>query len=240
MRLQVLDDARGWLRIAADSWHASGDVTSFAGQGDPVLLLHGFGGTPRMLRPLSHSLRRALGRPTLDLGLGIGLRDIRASAIVAHRLLESRGVWGCDVIGYSMGGLVALYLLKCLDQGRRIRCLVTIGTPHAGVPFLSRWPELVTRFLRSATQMRRGSPFLEELLRVPPPAGVRIVSIAGGNDSLVPPEATRLDEPESRNLVVAEVDHLGLLTSRAVFRCVEDLLDSIPLRRPPSAAIGLW
>jgi hypothetical protein len=47
-------------------------------------------------------------------------------------MVES-GVSRCDVIGYSLGGLVATYLAKCLDQGaasaassrsaRRIRAL---------------------------------------------------------------------------------------------------------------------
>lgn len=231
MLLRMADSARVFaahaqllVQLAVESLRAEGTTSASDEAGDPVLLLHGLGGSPRMLRPLGRYLRRDLGRPTLDIALGIGLGDIRDLAIAVQRLLEEREVSRCDVIGYSMGGLVAAYLLKCLDHGRRVRSVVTLGTPHGGVPFVSRFPASLAYWFRSALQMRSGSPFLDQLRRLPPPAGVRLLSIAGADDALVPPGATHLAGPGCKNLVVPDVDHLRLLTSRRVFRAVGQAL----------------
>jgi pimeloyl-ACP methyl ester carboxylesterase len=228
-------NARGVLQLALEtmqSWRASGSDTAWNARSDKdaILLLHGLGGTPRMLQPLEIYLRRELERPTLDLALGIGLGDIRDLAIQVHRELAHRGVRNCDVIGYSMGGLVAAYLAKCLDQGRCIRRVITLGTPHRGVPFLTDWRGLLARWCRSADQMRVGSAFLDQLLRIPPPAGTSILSIAGGEDSIVPADAAYLDGAGYRNLVVPGIDHWSLLTSRRVFHCVSEVLQ--PARGP--------
>ncbi len=212
------------IRMAAERWRADDAGAASEERGDPVLLLHGFAGTPRMLRPLGRHLRRALRRPTFDVALGLGLGDIRDAALRVQRLLDERNVSCCDAVGYSMGGLVATYLSKCLDQGRRVRSVTTLGTPHRGVPLVSRWPAALSWWCRSAEQMREGSDFLEALGRIEPPAGTAWLSIAGADDGLVPPTAARLDGPCSRNRVIPRVDHLGLLTSRRAFRCVEQAL----------------
>jgi pimeloyl-ACP methyl ester carboxylesterase len=144
-------------------------------------------------------------------------------AIRVHRELEQQEVRQCDVIGYSMGGLVAAYLAKCLDQGRRIRRVITIATPHHGVPFLTDWRGLLARW-RSAEQMRSGSALLEQLVRMPLPKGVGMLSIVGSDDTIVPPSAARLDGPDCRNLVIPGLDHWTLVTSRRMFRCVREVL----------------
>ncbi|TVQ79334.1 MAG: hypothetical protein EA380_04690 [Phycisphaeraceae bacterium] len=63
-----------------------------------------------------------------------------------------------DVIGISMGGLVARYCaLECADGGKRLRIrnLYTIATPHRGASRAS-WPTTDAR----VRAMRRGSDFL--------------------------------------------------------------------------------
>jgi pimeloyl-ACP methyl ester carboxylesterase len=178
-------------------------------------------------------LRRELARPALDLVLGVGFGDIRDVAIRVHRELVEQRVRRCDVIGYSMGGLVAAYLVKCLDQGRCIRRVVTIGTPHRGVPCLSEWWWSLVRWARSAHQMRAGSEFLDQLLRIPPPTGTSILSVAGSVDTIVPPDAAYLEGAGYRNLVVPGLDHWTLPTSRRVFRCVKEVLESERGQLPP-------
>ena len=179
-----------------------------------------------MLSPLRNYLRHELERPTLDLALGVGLGDVRDTAILVHEAMAQHGLRRCDVIGYSLGGLVAAYLAKCLDQGRCIRRVVTLGTPHNGVDFLNQRRWLLARCLRSVQQVRAGSPFLAQLLRVPPPAGMKMLSIAGADDSVAPPETAHLGGAECRNLVVPGIDHWRLPTSRRVFRCVKEMLES--------------
>jgi len=233
----LVQNALGAFQLAretVESWRAPSQTSTSAGEcaaESPIVLLHGFAGTPRMLSPLRKYLGHELGRPTLDLALGIGLGDIRDTAIRVHETMESHGVSRCDVIGYSLGGLVATYLAKCLDQGRCIRRVVTLGTPHQGIAFLNQWRWALARWLRSAHQMRAGSPFLAQLQRMPQPGDLSLLSIAGADDSVAPPEATHVTGPNCRNLVVPGIDHWNLPTSRRVFRCVKEVLD---------AANGTW
>jgi pimeloyl-ACP methyl ester carboxylesterase len=228
MSFSLTANARGALQMAmetVESWRASSNrvVWNVAAEDESILLLHGLAQTPRTLKPLGDYLGRELERPTLDLAYGVGLGDIRDMAIRVDRELEQQEVRRCDVVGYSMGGLVAAYLAKCLDQGRRIRRVITIGTPHRGVPFLTEWRGVLARW-RSAEQMRSGSALLELLLRMPLPKDVGMLSIAGSDDTIVPPGAARLDGPDSRNLVIPGLDHWTLVTSRRMFRCAREVL----------------
>jgi len=146
----IAQNALGVLQLAretVESWRAPAFETagSAAVGEDAIVLLHGFAGTPRMLSPLRTYLRRELERPTIDIALGIGFGDIRDSAIRVHEEMARAGVRRCDVIGYSLGGLVAAYLAKCLDQGHCIRRVVTLGTPHHGVTFLNQWRWILAR-----------------------------------------------------------------------------------------------
>jgi pimeloyl-ACP methyl ester carboxylesterase len=225
----IAQNALGVLQLAretVESWRApvrESELVS-CGNEDAILLLHGFAGSPRMLSPLRNYLQHELARPALGLALGIGFGDIRDTAIRVHEAMEQRGVRRCDVIGYSLGGLVAAYLAKCLDQGRCIRRVVTLGTPHRGATFLTDWRWLPARWFRSAQQVRAGSRFLAELSRMPTPAGTSMLSIAGAEDSIVPPVTAHLGGADCRNLVVPGVDHWRLPTSRRVFRCVKEML----------------
>ena len=233
MATSIAQNALGALQLAretVESWRAPSQVSidgqSCAGK-QAIVLLHGFAGSPRMLSPLRKYLRHELDRPTLDLALGIGLGDIRDTAIRVHDAMIESGVRRCDVIGYSLGGLVATYLAKCLDQGRCVRRVVTLGTPHRGMAFLNQWRWTLVRWCRSADQMRAGSRFLEQLLRMPPPGEMSMLSIAGAEDSVAPPETTHLTGTNCRNLVVPGIDHWNLPTSRRVFRCVKEVLEPV-------------
>jgi hypothetical protein len=238
-------NARGALQLAwetLESWRAANNERTWRRcEEDPILLLHGLGGTPRNLHAMRNYLSRELERPALDLALGIGFGDIRDVATRVHRELAEQGVRRCDVVGYSMGGLVAAYLLKCLDQGRCIRHVVTLGTPHRGAPCLSEWWSPLAWWARSAKQMRSGSAFLDQLMRIPPPAGTSLLSIAGANDTLVPPDAANVEGEGCRNLLVPGLDHWTLPASRRVFRCVKEVLHSTSgaLPRPQLASSQL-
>jgi triacylglycerol lipase len=62
-----------------------------------------------------------------------------------------------DVLGFSMGGIVGRYYTQRLDHRKRVRHLITVGSPHRGT-----WTaHLLPR--NGARQMRPGSRFLREL-----------------------------------------------------------------------------
>ncbi len=73
------------------------------------------------------------------------LGSVRRRAQDLARFIESNNLKQVVLVGASMGGLDARYFTSRLDRDRRVRALVTIGTPHRGSPvaenFLSgHWP----------------------------------------------------------------------------------------------------
>jgi hypothetical protein len=68
----------------------------------------------------------------------------------------------------------------------------------------------LARWCRSADQMRAGSTVLAQLQRLPQSTDSSLLSIAGADDSVGPPEATRVEGRNCRNLVVPGIDHWTL------------------------------
>jgi len=184
-----------------------------------ILLLPGLCTPAEVMRPLKLRLERRLRCPAQIVSLGAACGDIRDLAERTHGVLEAalaaQPSVEIDVIGHSMGGLVAAYLLKCLDRGGRVRRVVTLGTPHRGLAigragFLVPGP--VGRTLR---QLRPGSSLLGLLSRLALPAHCELVSIAGLADAIVSPNATRLQERAGQRNLDVDADHLGLVFSKA-------------------------
>jgi triacylglycerol lipase len=114
----------------------------------PIVLHHGFGGTPGLkLGPLHLNYFRGIDR-----ALGIGGRrvivpqvhptagiEMRARQLKAQILRHQRAAGRTDepviIIGHSMGGLDARYMIRKLDMEGRVAALLTVTTPHRGSPF---------------------------------------------------------------------------------------------------------
>jgi len=201
--------------------------------GRPIVLIHGFGSSSRVLQPLERHLRRALNRPVVRMRLGgrihLHLSDIRESSRKVHRVIERMARKAdfehVDVVGHSMGGLVATYLLKQLDRGRHVRHVVTLGTPHRGTSAAYAGILLAGALSRAIWQMRPKSPLLEELGASTMPRGSRLISIAAEGDDVVPLQAARLPAGGPyRNLVLDGLSHWELLASSRAFTVVSDIL----------------
>jgi pimeloyl-ACP methyl ester carboxylesterase len=207
-----------------------------------ILLLPGFCSPAEVLRPLGRRLERRLQRPAHALSLGTACGDVRNLAERAYaeveRLVAAQPGGSIDVVGHSLGGLVGAYLLKCLDHGRYVRRVVTLGTPHRGVA-IGRAGWLVPGPLgRTLRQLQPGSSLLELIGRLALPDGCELVSIAGMADGVVPLAATRLPEQSGhRNLALAEVDHMGLVFSKrgtdAAIASLAGAASRSPERRAP-------
>jgi len=133
----------------------------------PVLVLHGFLAPAASNLPLHIALRHR-GFETFDAPIpGLNTQDIVLStAVVARRvdeLLRVTGARSLDVVGVSMGGLIAVHYLRCGGGRGRVRRIVTLGSPLAGttsgplVSLLSRVP------IRAARQMTRASEIVREI-----------------------------------------------------------------------------
>jgi len=193
----------------------------------PVLLIHGFLGTRGSLYPLERRLV-AEGLCVFSFNLGaLNSRDIRASAFLIHRKIESilsqTSVERIDIVGHSMGGLIGLYYLKKLGGHTRVRRLIMMGTPVkgtwaalAGVLTLGLWS-------KSSWQLLPRSKFLDELNQGPLPPDVEIYTLAAVRDWVCPLPSTRL---QGATAVTVPLGHSSLVISDEVFTRIKTILRS--------------
>ena len=191
----------------------------------PVVLLHGFASTPRSLAFLARHVSNRLKRPVLRPRLGFGWGDVPCAAKIVDAAISAAGFDEVDVVGHSLGGLVATELLKNVDCGARVRRVITLGTPHSGVP-LARYAAVATLGLSpSMRQLVPGSRFLAGLAARPVPTGSELIAITGEADGLVPERCSRIGTAaRQRWLRLHDVDHMQLVFHRGALAMVSELL----------------
>ncbi|CAM5385001.1 esterase/lipase family protein [Streptomyces narbonensis] len=194
----------------------------------PVVLLHGFVDN----RSVFVLLRRVLGRHGRDCVESLNYSpltcDLRSAAeLLGRRVEEIRARTGhaeVDIVGHSLGGLVARYYVQRLGGDTRVRTLVTLGTPHSGTtvaPLADAHPLV--------RQMRPGSPVLRELAGPAPGCRTRFVSFWSDLDQVMAPvETARLDHPDLlvHNVRVSGIGHLALPVHPTVAAGVLGALDA--------------
>ncbi|MCB1152988.1 MAG: alpha/beta fold hydrolase [Deltaproteobacteria bacterium] len=199
-----------------------------AGHRRPLLLIHGFLGTRGAMLVLERRLKVA-GIPVFSFPLGVlNIDDIAKSASrIAQKVetvLERYQLEEIDVLGHSMGGLIGLYYLTKLGGNKRVRRLVTIGTPYQGAWLASAalvampWTGLVAQ---SMWQLKPDSDFLKDLRAAPLPDDADVVSIIAKNDSVVDPRCCVLKG--ARNIMIS-TNHAGLVVSPKVFQRIDQAL----------------
>ncbi|CAL9505869.1 hypothetical protein SUDANB58_03551 [Streptomyces sp. enrichment culture] len=196
--------------------------------GPPVVLLHGFIDNRSVFVLLRRSLAQHGTRQIVSLNYSPLTCDIRTAAELLGRHVEEvcgrTGSGRIDIVGHSLGGLIARYYVQRLGGDSRVRTLVTLGTPHAGTrvaPLADAHP--IVR------QMRPGSPVIEELAGPAPGCRTHFVSFWSDLDRLmVPLETARLDHPDliARNVRVSGIGHLALPVHPAVATGVRQALDT--------------
>ncbi|MDN3024538.1 alpha/beta fold hydrolase [Streptomyces sp. S.PB5] len=194
----------------------------------PVVLLHGFIDNRSVFVLLRRSLLQHGRRQVESLNYSPLTCDIRTAAELLGRhieeICERTGSKEVDVVGHSLGGLIARYYVQCLGGDVRVRTLVTLGTPHSGtrvVPLANAHP--IVR------QMRPGSDVLEELTRPAPGCRTHFVSFWSDLDHLMDPlETACIDHPDLmvQNVRVSGIGHLALPVHPAVATGIRQALDS--------------
>ena len=202
----------------------------------PVVLLHGFIDNRSVFVLLRRSLAQHGHRQVESLNYSPLTCDIRTAAELLGRhieeICERTGSREVDIVGHSLGGLIARYYVQRLGGDLRVRTLVTLGTPHSGtavVPLASAHP--IVR------QMRPGSPVIEELTRPAPGCRTHFVSFWSDLDHLMEPlETACIDHPDliAQNVQVSGIGHLALPVHPAVATGIRQALDT-PLPKTPAA-----
>jgi pimeloyl-ACP methyl ester carboxylesterase len=178
----------------------------------PVLLLHGFVDNRSVFALLRRSLRRHGWKHVMALNYSPLTGDIRTAAALlgrhVERICEQTGHDQVDVVGHSLGGLIARYYAQRLGGDHRVRTLVTLGTPHAGTraaPLLNPHPLV--------RQMRPHSDLIAELAEPAPGCRTRFVAFwSDWDETMAPAEGARLDHPDliARNVHIAGIGHLTM------------------------------
>ena len=162
-----------------------------AGDGEPVVLLHGFTGHWRHWRPVLADLvaRYEVIAPTLSghnggppYPSGMGLEKLGDAGDSLERHLDELGVGTAHLVGNSMGGALALELAK---RGRA-RSVVAIS-PGGGWEVGSPEPERIARFF--ARQMRRVRASRKQIPRLMRRPGMRKLAMRDimRHGELIPP-----------------------------------------------------
>ncbi|MFE6164462.1 lipase family alpha/beta hydrolase [Streptomyces sp. NPDC056486] len=193
----------------------------------PVVLLHGFIDNRSVFVLLRRSLAQHGGQHVESLNYSPLTCDIRTAAELLGRhieeICERTGHHQVDIVGHSLGGLIARYYAQRLGGDARVRTLVTLGTPHEGtrvVPLADAHP--IVR------QMRPGSDVIEELREPAPDCRTHFVSFWSDLDQLMAPlETACVNHPDliAQNVRVSGIGHLALPVHPAVAAGIRQALD---------------
>jgi triacylglycerol lipase len=164
----------------------------------PIVLVHGICGFSQLrlgrfvllsyFRGIPGALKTAGNRVVIPWTSYAGPVALRAAQLRAFLDRELPGE-AFHLIGHSMGGLDARYMISRLGMARRVLSLTTLGTPHRGTPLadwgqrrLRRWVLPVFDFL--GLSVEGFQDLTTESCRqfnatVPNAVGVRYFSVAG-------------------------------------------------------------
>jgi len=209
--------------------------------GDTVLLIQGFFQTRQVMATLEERLR-ADGYRVVSFHMGGLLNNFNTRSIPTlasmidakvRRLLERTGARDLHIIGHSMGGLVARYLVQTVGGAEYTRTVITLGTPHHGTGVAVLGAGLGLLFVsRALWQLFPLSPFVNELKRGRFPEQVRLVSVYSRSDLICPWERSVLtpgDGEDVRNVAVTRLGHMGLVEDPYVYGLILRELKERPL-----------
>ncbi|MCA1830533.1 MAG: esterase/lipase family protein [Actinomycetota bacterium] len=194
----------------------------------PILLLHGAFHNRSAFLYMKSALHRHGFRHVETMNYNVIGHDIPELAQRLHdRLFEIMFLTGATkvhLVAHSLGGLVARYYIQELGGDEKVHTCVTLGTPHQGT-----YAAVVGRG-RAARQVRPNSPLIKQLHEGTRASDVRYIAYYSNIDSVVIPASNaKIAEPllRARNVLVKDVGHLGLLTSRVLIRSVAESLATL-------------
>jgi triacylglycerol lipase len=191
-----------------------------------VLFVHGFMAAGPVFEPMRAHVERSLGVTTVDFTYGPMARFEEVAARFANLADQHAARGPIDLVGHSLGGLIARWYVQELGGARHTRRLVTLATPHAGTSAARIAPVPLARALRP------GSDVLVRLGdgRARARAVVHTAIVAGADRMITPPtSASALDDADVHWF--DELGHNELLYDRGVYARVV-----AALARPVSAA----
>ena len=182
----------------------------------PIIVLHGYAMNRANFLPLAFRLRRAGLGPIVGFEywtLGRTAAAARQLGWFVEHVQAMTGAAQVDIVGHSMGGVVARYYVALLGGDGIVRSLVTIGSPHAGTDVSKVGIGHPTR------ELALGSRLVSRLAAAPPPRETKLVTILSHADALVP-AALQPELPGAERIVYDDLGHVAMLGSRRVAQTI--------------------
>lgn len=198
-------------------WVAPADGLS-PGHCEPIVLVPGLADNFAVFTGLRRALDGCGAGPVVSYGYSPLLGDVRSAATDLARHVEQvcavTGARRVNLVGHSLGGLIARYYVQRLGGHSRVRSVVTVATPHRGT--LTAW---LLSPLPLVRQLRPGSDLLAELAAPAPGCSTRFVTFSSDADAVIlPARNAQIEHPDLavHNLVVPGLGHLTLPGHRLV------------------------
>lgn len=186
----------------------------------PIIVLHGYAMNRANFLPLAYRLARAGLGPIFGFEywtLGRTAAASRQLGWFVDQVREATGAAEVDLVGHSMGGVVARYYVTLAGGDGYVKNLITLGSPHAGTEISAIGIGHPTR------ELLLGSKLLARLAAAPPPRHTRMTLVWSRADALVP-GARQTALPGSEVIMYDDLGHVALLGSRRVAR---DLIERL-------------
>jgi triacylglycerol esterase/lipase EstA (alpha/beta hydrolase family) len=209
-------------------------------QQELVLLIHGFFQTRNIWEMMEDRLRHdGYGVMSFNLG-GLMWRFNthpvdRSAALVASKvesLARRHGFDRLHIVGHSKGGLIARRYVQHYGGHRRVRSVITLGTPHHGTYTAMLGVALMGfgALRTSAHELLPRSSVISALGRDSFPSNVPLTSIYSRQDLVCPYWASILrpragEEALLRNVEVTGIGHSQLVWDPGVYRIIRERLD---------------
>ncbi len=166
----------------------------------PTVVVHGLLTHSATNLPV-HAILRRRGQTSFDVPIpGLNTQDIAASSeVVKERVIEilrRTGAPHVNLVGVSLGGVIAVHFVRVLAGHAYVRRTVALGSPFGGVRLAGLVGRLPLR-LHAAEQIAPGSALIRAIHDAAD-APADIVSIWAEGDAVVPREAAHL--PGARNV----------------------------------------
>jgi triacylglycerol lipase len=193
-----------------------GAGTVAAADPDPILLVHGYRGSPSTWTEMIGRFTEK-GRKAVAIDLASEDNIVNAKAIGAF--ITARGWTSVDIVGQSMGGLSARQFIKFVNSTARVDSYVSVGTPQYGINSACFLPRTY------GGQMCPSSTFLRDLNSGDDtPGSLAWTTIYSTGDEYVPNASSRLDGGAC-HIQVAGVRHNNMDNDAGIFNHVLAAVD---------------
>lgn len=161
----------------------------------PTLIIHGFLAHKITNLPLHLGLRRH-GIRTFNVPIpGLNTQDVDKSSLIlsdkVKEVLEKTGANKVNIIGVSLGGVIALHYIRCGGGRAHVDKTITLGSPLKGAPVAHSITSLPL-VGGIASQLLHNSQLMQDL-HAPQRSTADVISIYADGDILVPKERSDIE-----------------------------------------------